>query len=172
MALSSIKLQLEGSGDPQDQHSLDNLMNVYLASHGQHVDSISLEAYPCSVRQLPLDVTKLKQLKAENLYLQLQPSDRYQGVLGAISASPMKQLQLHHCTFDVGAEGLAAALALLPDLEHLTIAHCYEGDKAYLRIPLRAVLPGLSKLTYLQLAPAQCATILASPLLSCSSWQR
>jgi hypothetical protein len=61
------------------------------------------------------------------------------------------------CKLDGGEEGLAAALALLPGLEHLAIVHCREGDNDHIgnfATPLRAVVPGLSKLTRLQIEPA------------------
>jgi hypothetical protein len=155
MALSSISLQLDDSDQESDQWRLDNMVEQYLPLHGQHVDSISLAGYPFFLSHLPASLTKLGSLVVNLLHMQLQPSDRYRGVLGAAEAPPLKQLRLHSCTLE-GEEGLAAALVLLPGLEHLAITHCHEdGKEGNLHVPLGAVVPGLSKLTYLQLAPAR-----------------
>lgn len=58
---------------------------------------------------------------------------------------PLKQLQLHDCMLLDWAEGLGAALSLLPGLQHLSIrARCSFG------FPMTALL-GLQQLTYLEL---------------------
>jgi hypothetical protein len=60
-ALSSIQLHMEASNyayDPVPQHRLDNLVEVYLPSHGQLVDSINLQGcfntgHPVHLRSCP-----------------------------------------------------------------------------------------------------------------------
>jgi hypothetical protein len=141
-----------------NQKQLDTLMGVYLNSHGQHSDSISLEVEyhkakesPVTLRQLPETLTKLSSITLEHLHLQLQPGEGYQGVLGAAAVPSLKKLQLKRCTLLDGEEGLAAALALLPGLEHLSIISSLDSKGFRILTPLDAVIPGLQRLTYLEL---------------------
>jgi hypothetical protein len=70
------------------------------------------------------------------------------GVVGAVA--PVKQLKLHHCNLLDGQERLAAALALLPELQHLSLVH---NDQQGGCMPLpSAALQALQQLTYLELA--------------------
>jgi hypothetical protein len=81
--------------------------------------------------------------------LQLQPGHGYQGVLHA--GMPLQQLHLGKCGLLDGEEGLAAALALLPALQHLGITGCSAINSPYLAVRSNA-LQGLQHLTYLQVA--------------------
>jgi hypothetical protein len=63
------------------------------------------------------------------LHLQLQPGGAHRGVLHA--GMPLLQLHLDHCGLIDGDEGLAAALLLLPRLEHLSITECSSGGDTY-----------------------------------------
>ena len=168
LALSSIKLPLVQSDAAERQQRLDSLVDLYLPSHGQHVESLDLRGFSRQKRseavwfrlfQLPSNLTQLSSLVALSLCVQLRPSD--QDLLGAAAAPPLKQLGLYVCKLDGGEEGLAAALALLPGLEHLAIVRAIPGYReggndniGNFATPLRAVMPGLSKLTCLQLEPA------------------
>ena len=64
---------------------------------------------------------------------------------------PLKQLQLYHCRPLHGEEGLAAALALLPELQHLSVSDISRADGWRLKFPTDA-LSALQQLTYLELA--------------------
>ena len=84
------------------------------------------------------------------LGLQLQPGSGFQGVLQP--RVPLTRLQLYGCMLLDGAEGLSAALALLPGLQYLSIcATCWGWDKLVL---LTDALTALQQLTYLELADA------------------
>lgn len=130
-ALSNITLKTD------DQQRLHSLVKGYLALHGQHVDSISLEGanspiHGCGpsieLQQLPATLTKLSSLSFDKLYLQLERSDwsGSPGVLQPLAAAevPLKQLRLDDCTLYDGAPGLTAALALGPasGLERLSLS--------------------------------------------------
>lgn len=73
---------------------------------------------PALALLLPTSLVQLSTLQLSGLALQLQPSDNFQGVVWA--GMPLKQLQLFDCKLLDGEEGLAAALLLLPRLEHLS----------------------------------------------------
>jgi hypothetical protein len=62
---------------------------------------------------------------------------------------PLKQLRLQGCVLHDSAEGLAVALALLPDLQHLSISPAQRVSS--FGFPIKALL-GLQQLTYLELA--------------------
>jgi hypothetical protein len=134
VALSSITVKLG------QQQQAEGLLK-YMSSHGQHVDSMELEVATLegasgvcvtsrsrrvSLHQLP-DHLQLSSLVLSHLQLQLQPGARFQGVVRP--GLPVKQLQLSHCLLLDGPEGLAAALSLLPGLQHLSIRHCYNRAK-------------------------------------------
>jgi hypothetical protein len=91
-------------------------------------------------------------LGQSGLVLQLQPNRMYRGVLGSAQCKlPISELQLECCRLIGGEEGLAAALALLPKLQHLSlvgIANC-SGDP--ISFPSSALL-SLQQLTYLETA--------------------
>jgi hypothetical protein len=63
---------------------------------------------------------------------------------------PLLQLQLDHCELLGGEEGLAAALLLLPWLQHLSITECTSDDDCDLVVSSE-VVQGLHQLTYLEL---------------------
>ena len=108
------------------QRQLESLVNAYLPSYGGQVDSISFEGAGGPIillHQLPASITRLTSLILDSIYLQLQPGHGYQGLLGAATAPPLKQLRLNACTLLDGGQGLAAALALLPGLEHLALTN-------------------------------------------------
>jgi Leucine-rich repeat (LRR) protein len=128
---------------------------LYLGNHGQHVDSIDLRSngHTASLRQLPHNkVQKLSSLNVSRCRLQLQPGYGFQGVLWA--GAPLKQLRLESCMLSDNIEQVAAALSLLPELQHL----CFDGNqlsnKPRLCFP-SSVLQKLQQLTYLELAGNQ-----------------
>jgi hypothetical protein len=141
-ALSSV------SARRLDQARIDSVL-LYLAKHGQHVRSLALRGLHPTMHlpELPLSLTKLDSLQLEFMELQLQPGSGAQGVLRAVF--PLTRLELSKCSLLDGAQGLAAALVQLPDLEHLKVtedmlAVCPQAFPT-------DVLPHLQKLTCLLL---------------------
>jgi hypothetical protein len=116
---------------------------LYLAKHGKYVRSLVLRA-PMSWQplKLPPSLTKLDSLQLANTTLQLQPD-----VLRA--EFPLTRLELSSCTLLDGAQGLEAALAQLPDLQHLSVENVFH-ESAYEVFPT-AVLSYLTNLTCLAL---------------------
>jgi hypothetical protein len=140
---------------PQQQQA-DNVLQ-YLAAYGQHIRSIGLASGhhkffddPRSVKlhQLPYSqLQELTGLKLEGLSVQLQPGWGFQGVLGVAVSTCLRKLQLHSCTLRDGEEGLVAALALLPKLEHLSLV----GISSLKGVSFPSnVLQTLQHLTYLE----------------------
>jgi hypothetical protein len=89
-------------------------------------------------------------LDLEGLCLQLMEWPGALGVMGTPHARKhLKQLQLHSCELHDGEKGLAAALSLLPELEHLTFDGLVttRGNR-HIRFDSRA-LQGLQHLTSL-----------------------
>jgi hypothetical protein len=135
-----------------------NSILLYLCLHGQHIDSINLQGDKDSTLtlcQLP-DMTQLSSLQLHGLKVQLPRGDDQQGVLAA--AAPLKQLQLSNCLLLGGERRLAAALAQLPNLEHLGIkdtSYYYDPPAASRTLAptytLASVLQQLQCLTYLEL---------------------
>ena len=125
-----------------------------LFKHGQFVHSVDLAGAAfgrVSLRQLPLNL-KLDSLRLTNLDVQLQLGSGFEGVVA--SGVPLKQLQLSCCTLLDGAEGLTAALALLPGLQRLTIDKPKtdrKGVRGLASFSIGAV-SWLQQLTYLELA--------------------
>ena len=154
-ALTSITLDKSQSSRVLRQPRLDSLVDVYLPRYGQHVDSIDISLNTGRLRQLPTTLTKLTSLTAKHMDLQLLPGCGYPGVLGAAVTPPLKRLRLNGCyLMSDYEEGLTAALALLPGLEHLSIT-----DSNMLRIAEKEratgggnVLRQLQQLTYLELS--------------------
>jgi hypothetical protein len=153
-ALTSITLDASRSSKVLSrQPRLDSQVDVYLPRHGQHVDRLSLGAG--ELRQLPTTLTKLTSLTAKSMRLQLLPGCGFQGVLGAAVTPPLKRLRLNECIMMMDLEeGLTAALALLPGLEHLSIIN----DSNSIMITEQETATGggnvlrkLSRLTYLEL---------------------
>lgn len=138
MALSSITARR------LSQWRVDSMLR-YLSKHGSHVHSMYLGGVTynsAKLRQLPSNL-QLDSLHLYNFRVQLQPRRGQQGVVRP--GLPLKQLQLHDCMLLDWAEGLGAALSLLPGLQHLSIrARCSFG------FPMTALL-GLQQLTYLEL---------------------
>jgi hypothetical protein len=148
MAASSINAVVK------DQKSVKNLLR-YLRHHGQHIESIDLLRgffHAAPLRQLPhTNLQRLTSLSFNGVHLQIQPGGEFQGVLGAgVLGSPLKQLQIHGCTLLDTAEALAAALALLPELQHLSLVSTY-SDSGCLVFP-SSVFQALQQLTCLELA--------------------
>lgn len=118
--ISSIIMMISRQG----QASGMTLRYLY-TKQGQQVASINL-AVPWkpgvppvfSVSFLPHNLP-LASLELSALEVQLQPQGGWVGMLRP--GVPLKKLRLTHCTLRDGAAGLAAALPLLPGLEHLSI---------------------------------------------------
>jgi hypothetical protein len=145
----------------QYQHVIS--LQRYCTNHGQHIDSIDLQLgfdeqlvyqhEPVTLNQLPHSKLQgLTSLKFSMLHLHLQPGAQgllvFQGVIEA--GIPLQQLHLDRCTLLDGEEGLAAALLLLPKLQHLSFTRNYSSTGADLRFP-SSVLQALSQLTYLEI---------------------
>jgi hypothetical protein len=131
---------------------------LYLGKHGTHVNEVTLEGssfwcmwQPPELRQLPLNL-QLHSYHCEGILLQLQPGKGFQGVVRA--GVPLKQLRLRECELLDGPEGLAAALSLLPGLEHLC-DRLNGGLRPVYAFANADVLLGLQQLTHLELACAQ-----------------
>lgn len=80
-----------------------------------------------------------------------QPGSGYRCVLGA-AVPPLKQLRLNSCRLALqdGGKGLAAALALLPGLEHLSMTNSAKVAGCHLQLS-GIKLRKLQQLTYLHL---------------------
>jgi hypothetical protein len=135
----------------QQQHV--HSMLQFLTDHGHHIDSIELGCQHGNrliepLRQLPHNQLQgLTGLSFSGLHLQLQPADGFEGVLWA--APRLKQLRLHHCFLLDWEEGLSAAMALLPELQHLTFDLTMVGPRRmHRRFPVN--LQALPQLTRLQ----------------------
>lgn len=101
------------------------------------------------LRRLPhQDLQGLSSLHFSELCVQLQPADALSGVV--TTSAQVKQLKLHRCHLLDGEKGLAAALVLLPKLQHLSLVHNYQ-PMPITSLPSNA-LPALQQLTYLELA--------------------
>ena len=161
LAASSIMVELKEADTVDTVHKTlkqrrqqTNSVLRYLRKHGQHVSSINIPADLClgsvifSLQWLPQHMCKLQSLTANNLRLQLQPGRGYQGVLRA--GMPLQQLCLDHCELLDGDEGLAAALSLLPELQHLSIKGCGSGSMQK-GVVYSDVVYSLQQLTYLEL---------------------
>jgi hypothetical protein len=140
------------------QQQMDGVL-LYLSKHGQHVECVSLKGQvdgTVSLRQLPHDL-QLGSLQIDWLNVQLQPGGGFEGMLGAAaSAAALRQLRLSSCKLPYGndgaAEGLAAALSLLPaGLEHLSVGGLVTISGENVEFST-AVLQLLQQLTYLELA--------------------
>jgi hypothetical protein len=147
-ALSTITV-----GRVRRQQQIDGLL-LYCSRHGQHVDGIDISGNlfeDIRLSQLPNDL-KLQSLKLAHMDLQLQPGSGFQGV--ARPGVPLKQLQLFYCELLDGADGLAAGLAMLPELQHLSITGKSQGAGWGLKFPTYA-LSALQQLTFLELATVE-----------------
>lgn len=126
-------------------------MLQYVTNHGHHINNIDLgcKRWIEPLRQLPHDqlqgLTSLSFSRLQ-LQLQLQSADGSEGVLWA--APRLKQLRFHHCVLLDWEEGLSAALALLPDLQHLTFYWTMVGPgRMHRRFPVNLqALPQLTRL--------------------------
>jgi hypothetical protein len=141
----------------------------YLRRYGQHIDSIDLECkgWPrVTLQQLPhSSLPQLSSLRLGSMALQLQPGpgtyygNGAQGVLRA--GAPLKQLRLHHCLllvqqwpnrpYNDRETGLAAALALLPDLQHLSLVWNRNVRTASYISACGDALAAVQRLTHLEL---------------------
>lgn len=156
-ALRSISVE-------QRQQQQTTSLLLYLAQHGQHVESLTLELEEASQwepsvddLQLPAKM-QLRSLHLTGFELQLQPGNGSPGMLGTV----LKQLQLADCAVVDGQAGLASAVMQLPGLEHLSLARTHYHATAYYAFPASAdaraheptmasVLRTLQHLTYLEL---------------------
>jgi hypothetical protein len=157
LALSSISVA------NARQEQVDGLVQ-YLSEHGRQLNSVEVmnvrerrsAGSKVLLRRLPPNL-QVDRLNLTGICLQLLPgclagsfSQPAQGVVR--SGLPQKQLRLHDCTLLDGKQGLAAALGLLPELQHLSITHTpaliFTGHPC--SFPT-AVLNGLQQLTYLEL---------------------
>jgi hypothetical protein len=134
-----------------DQQQADD-MCMYLTKHSQHIDRIHLKATrdEVSIRQLPATL-RLHSFVCENICVQLQPGEGFQGVLGLAA---LKQLQLRRCELlPTGAdEGLEVALSQLPaGFEHLSISMIHFGNVWSQASLNSGALQQLQQLTYLDL---------------------
>jgi hypothetical protein len=162
LALSSITVNV------QTQHQLHDSLLPYLAKHSQYINSIhfhsSVPTYDAarapSLRQLPPSL-QINTLHFDNMRLQLVGSaDGVEGLLGAPWLVSLKQLQLSECVLLGREQSLAAALSLLPGLQHLRIDSTQFSDGAYLSSRQTVCLEAeavqqLQQLTYLELAGIQ-----------------
>jgi hypothetical protein len=141
----------------QQAHSL----LLYLAQHGQHVDSLALQedqkwAKPVFHLQLPAKVQP-GSLQLPGFQIQLQPGKTCRGVLGPAAWKVLQQLRIADCVVLDGQAGLAAALMQLPALEHLSLVRPRVFQSAFvdrthkLTVMTAGVLPQLQHLTYLEL---------------------
>lgn len=118
VALSSITVRLKR------QPQADGLLH-YLSKHGQHVRKLDATGdynqyiNPISLRELPSNMPLDNLQLTSNLAVQLQPGSGFQGMVRP--GVPLKQLKVSHCKVLDGGEGLAAALDMLPGLQHFSI---------------------------------------------------
>jgi hypothetical protein len=141
LALSSITVSRA------KQQDVDSML-LYLSKHSQDVHSMDLQGVTylsAKLCQLPSNL-HLDSLQLTNLRVQLQPRKGQQGVIRP--GVPLKQLRLQDCMLLDWAEGLAAALALLPGLQHLRIRATQE--RRSFGFPMTSLL-GLQQLTHLEL---------------------
>jgi hypothetical protein len=137
----------------QQQQQLDGLLR-YLSKYGHQVDLMDLACSRfdrISLCQLP-DHLHLSSLKLAHLDLQLQPGSGVQGLVRP--GVPLKQLQLHDCDLLDGAKGLAAALTLLPRLQHFSFRITKWTLSSGNSFPMDS-LSALQQLTYLEIAVAE-----------------
>lgn len=142
-----------------NQQKMDGLLD-YLKKHRQdlqELDSIDIAArrsssmgrYHIFLYDLPhKKLQKLRSLSFSNYFLQLRPVAGIQGVLGL--TTDLTQLQLNSCKLCENGAGLAAALAQLTNLKHLTISEvCLLLHGRSFHVPS---LPLLQHLTHLELS--------------------
>jgi hypothetical protein len=134
-----------------EQQQIDSVL-LYLTHHGQHIDSIDLDGLHNSafLEQLPhRKLQGLSSLICNRMRLLVQPWVGFQHESGGMA--PLKKLQLDHCTLHGRQEGLAEALSLLPELQHLSfVGNSFDGP-GFAPFPCSA-LPLLQEVTYLELA--------------------
>jgi hypothetical protein len=117
------------------------------------LDGVTSNHQAMQLRQLPPNL-QLSSLVFTDMDVQLQPAAGFSGVVQP--RVPLKQLQLSRCLLLDGVEGLAAALYLLPGLQHLSISlrqWCFDlSALAHHGAFSTDALSGLQQLTYLELA--------------------
>jgi hypothetical protein len=138
--------------------SLGNVFR-YLNKHGQHIDSINLEskqAAPISqqcvlaLQQPPYaNLTQLSSLQFCMFCVHLRPLGGFES-FSQVRAG-VKQLRLHQCEYFDGELGLAPALALLPNLQHLSLVRNWLFNMRYASFPGSALV-SVPHLTYLELS--------------------
>jgi hypothetical protein len=135
MALSRIDLYTGAQ-----QHQADGMLK-YLSKYGQHIERVDIcGSHTVQLSYLPANL----QLSSLRLY---EVSMHSSCVVGL--AASLNELELCTCTLLDGAEGLTAALALMPGLQHLRVVDLKHTQGIKLATQ---VLPGLQQLTYLALS--------------------
>lgn len=136
--------------DVKQQQQVDSVL-VYLDRYQQHINSITLQSEfrqpVLTMRELPSGL-KLNLLTLKCLKLQLQPGGGFEGVLRP--GAHIQQLHIDDCMLLDGASALAAALPLLPQLDHLRVNHIQQKNGDRVRFPGDALLQ-LPQLTRLEL---------------------
>lgn len=127
----------------------------YVGHPDHHINTLKLKGSTATMQEATASLCELppylqlRSLELGGMRLQLQPGQGFQGLLGAAAhVADLKRLELRDCieVFDGSAEGLTAALYLLPiGLEHLSINGLYGGH-----FPV-GVLQRLQALTSLKL---------------------
>ena len=132
-----------------EQQQTDSALR-YLSGDGELVHSISLQGCLRTMRlhELPHNhLTNLFCLHLSDLPLQLQPGNWLMGVLS--SSLPIPELQLQRFSLLDWQECLAAALALLPKLQHLSLVGIASRTGSPVSFP-SSTLQLLQQLTYLE----------------------
>jgi hypothetical protein len=146
-----------------DQQQMEKVL-LYLHKHCQILETLDLtgtisrndpepgwSTYNVFLPQLPYDkLQKLHTLILTNMRLQVLPGKGFQGVLG-FAARSLTRLQISSCKVMEGLNDLEAALAHLPNLQHLIMEQNYVGGTER-SLPLPIVAIGtLHHLTHLEL---------------------
>ena len=153
LALRSIKASISTHVYTSVQQRTDSLL-LYLARHGRHVDSLDLSGGSANFPGNFPQGLQLTSLLLDGFYLQLLPAVGQQGLLAQFGAATLRQVQLADCKLLDGPDGLAAALAQLPVLEHLSVrdTNCMQVDGNKCSWFATDELSVLQRLTYLELA--------------------
>jgi hypothetical protein len=137
------------------EQQMDGIL-LYLDRHGRDGDSLRLsknadgkvESTRVTLRQLPTNL-RLSSLHLQELDLQLQSGNGFEGVLGAGGSPTLKMLCLTNCKLLDGSKGLAAALPQMLDLQHLSVGIKTSITGGWLVSSKASVL---QQLTYLELS--------------------
>jgi hypothetical protein len=121
---------------------------LYLAKHGQHIDSLEVRGTvesPVKLHKLNT-ILQLTRLHFHQITLQLRkgPFPWQDGLV--LIGLPLRQLQLSDCALNGGSLGLERAVSMLTQLEHLSIRKFRRSSSISL-----AVLTHLRQLSHLEL---------------------